>query len=106
VAVLDTRDRAEVALNRASRAQAVDVANRPEAFASAQMCVHRDPVGAGVDADRLQPEAVDARTTARCHEQAIAAELAPGVELQTVVLALASRRGGVHPQDKLDSVAA
>ena len=95
-----------MALNRASRAQAVDVANRPEAFASAQVCVHRDPVGAGVDADRLQPEAADARTTARYHEQAIAAELAPVVELQNVVLALASRRGGVHPQDKLDSVAA
>jgi hypothetical protein len=86
--------------------EAVDVADRPETLDGAQMPVNCDPMGTRVDAHRLEPEIADARATARCQEEVIAADLAAIVQFQDVVLAIASRRGGVHAQEEFDPVAA
>src|SRR5204862_5356258 len=85
---------------------AIDVADRPQALASTQARVDRNPVTVGLDADGLQADVVYARTPAGGHEEAIAALLAPVVEFEDEVLAVASCGGGVHPEDELDAVAA
>ena len=64
------------------------------------------PRRVGLDADRLQADAVDARAPAGGDEQAVAAQLAAVVELEDVVLAVAPRGGRVHAEDELDAVAA
>ena len=71
------------------------------------MRVDRDAVRVGLDADRLQADAVDARAPAGRDEQAVAAQLAPVVELEDVVVAArAARAGRVHAEHELDAVAA
>jgi hypothetical protein len=88
------------------RPGAVDIADRPQALAGAQVGVDRDPVAVGLDADRLQAEPIDPRAPAGGDEQAVAAQLAAVVELQYILLALAPRRGRTGPEDELDPVAA
>jgi hypothetical protein len=63
------------------RPEAVDVANGPQTLGRAQVRVDGDPVGVRLDADRLQTEPADARAAAGRDEQAVAAQLAPIVEL-------------------------
>src|SRR5262249_11278350 len=88
------------------RPDAVDVADRKEALAGAQVVVDRDPVGVGLDTDRLEADSLDARSPTGSHEQPVAPYLCSPVELQDVLVAFFSRRGGVRPEDQLDAVAA
>jgi len=82
------------------RPDAGDVADRPQALAGAQVRVNRDAVAVRLDSDRLEADAVDARTPARGHEQAVAAQRAAVVELEHVVLALAPRARRVRAEDE------
>ena len=70
---------------------AVDVTDRPQPLAGAQVRVDRDPVGVGDDADRFQTDPLDARAPAGGHEQTVAAQLPVIVELEDVLGALAPR---------------
>ena len=99
-------DLALVLADVGQRPDAGDVADRPQALARAQMCVDRDAPAVGFDADRLQPEPLDTRAPAGGHEQSIAAQLATVVELQDVVLALATAPRRLHAEHELDPVAA
>jgi hypothetical protein len=82
-----------------------DVADRPQALAGAQLIVDPDAARLGLNADGLQPDAVDARAPAGGDEQAVAAQLAAVVELQHVVPARAARGAHVDAEDELDPVA-
>ena len=64
------------------------------------------PRGFGLDADGLEADALDARAPTGGHEQPVAPQLAPVLELQDVLVAVAPRGAGVHPQHQLDAVAA
>src|SRR5829696_144709 len=88
------------------RPEPVDVADRPQAFAGAQMWVDRNSVGVRLDADRLEADPANPRAPAGGDEQPVAAQFAPVVELEDVVLAVASRGGRVRGQDELDALAA
>ena len=88
------------------RPDAGDVADRPQPLADAQLRVDRDAVRVGLDADGLEPDAVDARAPAGRDQQAVAAQLAPVVERQDVVVAFAPRGGRLDAEDDLDAVAA
>ena len=72
----------------------------------AQVRVDRDAVGVGLDADGLEAEPVDPRSPAGGDEQPVAAQLAPVVELEDVVVAVAPRGGHARGQRELDAVAA
>ena len=65
-----------------------------------------DPARVGLDADRLQADPCHARAAPGRHQQPVAALLAAVPELQDVVLAVAARGGGVHPEHQLDAVPA
>src|SRR5205823_3665890 len=82
-----------------------DVPDRPHPLARTQASVDRDAVAVRLDADGLQADALDARPTAGRDEQALAAQLAPVVELQDIVGAVAPGAGRVRAQDQLDAVA-
>ncbi len=88
------------------RPDAGDVADRPQPLAGAQPRVDRDAARVGLDADRLQADAVDARAPAGGDEQPVAAQLAAVVELEDVVLAVAPGGGRVRAERELDAVAA
>ena len=85
---------------------AVDVTDRPQPLAGAQVRVDRDSVAAGDDADRFQTDPFDSRAPAGCDEQAVAVQLTTVIELQDIVLADTSRRGRVYAEDELDPVTA
>ena len=63
-------------------------------------------MGVGLDADRLEADPLDARAPAGCDQQPVAAQLRIAVEPQDVLVALAPRGAGVHPEHQLYSVAA
>ena len=66
----------------------------PTAPRAARSCASTGmPWRVGLDADRLEADALDARAPAGGHEQAVAAQLATVVELEDVVLAVAPGRG-------------
>jgi len=88
------------------RPDAGHIADRPQALVRAHAGVDRDPVGVGLDADRLQADPLDARAPAGGDEEAVAAQLPAVVELQHVILALAPRGGRVHAKGELDAVPA
>ena len=52
-----------------------DVADRPEPVTGAQVRVDGDPVAVGLDADGLEPDAVDPRMPARRDEETVARQL-------------------------------
>jgi hypothetical protein len=79
-------DAALVLADVGERPEAGDVADRPQALADAQLRVDRDAMGAGLDADGLEADAVDARAAARGDEQAVAAQLAAVAELEPSAL--------------------
>ena len=81
----------------------VDIADRPQTFARAHVIVHLDPAGVSLHAHRLEADTLDARAPAGSHEQLVAAHVRAVVELQDIVLALAPRSGGAHPEHQLDS---
>ena len=81
-----------------------DVADRPEPLADAQLRVNRDPVGARLDADRLQPDPLDARAPSGRHEQMITAQLPSILQPQDEVLPVARCRGRLHTEHQLDPV--
>src|SRR4029453_5725689 len=68
---------------------AVDIADRPQALASAQARVDRDAARIGFDSGGLRAGAIAAGAPAGGAEQPVAAELPPVVEFQGVALALA-----------------
>jgi hypothetical protein len=82
-----------------------DVADRPQPLARAQCVVDRDSPWVRGDADGLEPDPLHARAPSGRHEQAITAQLASILESQDEVLAVAGRRGRLHAEDELDSVA-
>jgi len=63
-------------------------------------------VRAGLDADRLQADPLDARAPAGRHEQPVAPQVRAAIELQDEVVTLPPRGGGVHPEHQLDPVPA
>ena len=63
-------------------------------------------MGVRLDADGLEPDALDPRSPAGGDEQPLAAQLAAVVEREHVVLAVASRARRVRAEDELDAVAA
>ena len=79
------------------RPQPGDVPDRPEPLARAQVRVDRDSVGVGLDPDGLQAHPADPRAAARRDEQPVAAQLATVVELEDVVVAVASRAPSCWP---------
>jgi hypothetical protein len=84
---------------------AVDVADGPQVVAGAQVRVDRDPVAIGLDADGLEADALDPRSPAGGDEDAVATEHAPVLELEDVVIAVASRRAHTHAEQDLHAVA-
>ena len=63
-------------------------------------------MGVRGDADGLEPDPLDARAPSGRHEQMIAAQLPSILQSQDEVLAVAGRRGRLHPEHELDSVPA
>jgi hypothetical protein len=61
-------------------------------------------VRVGLDADGLEPDAVDARAAAGGNEQLVAAQLAAVAELQYIVLRFAPRGGRLDAAQHLDTV--
>src|SRR5215207_434065 len=61
------------------------------------------PTWVGGDADRLEADPLDPRAPPGGDQQAVAAELAPVLELQDAVVALAAGRGGVDADVDLDA---
>ena len=82
------------------------VTDGPQPLARPQPRVDRDPVRAGLHADRLQAKPVHAGAPAGGHEQAVAAQFAAVVEDQHVVLSVAPRSGRVHAKQQLDAIGA
>ena len=72
-----------------------DVSDGPQPVAHPQARVHRDSALVHGNTHRLQPDAIDARAAAGGDQQAVAAKLAPVVELQNIVVALAPSRGRI-----------
>ena len=68
--------------------------------------VDRDAVPVGLDADRLQADALDTRAPPGGDQQAVAAQLATVIQLEHVVRAVVPRRRGVDTQRQLDALAA
>ena len=63
-----------------------------------------DSSGLWGDADGLEPDSLDARTPSGRHEQMITAQLPSILQSQDEVIAVAGRRGRLHPEHELDSV--
>lgn len=57
------------------------------------LLVNRDPVGAGLDADRLKADPLEARASAGAHEQPVAPQVRTTIELQDILVP--SRRAAV-----------
>src|SRR5688572_7960773 len=70
------------------------------------MRVDADTFGIRFDADGFQADVCDARSASRRDEQPIAVQAATVVELQDVAITLATRRGRVDAERKLDAVSA
>ena len=83
-----------------------DVADRPQALAGAEVVVDRDALGAGLDADGLEAEPVDARATTRGHQETFAAHLGPSVELDDELAVFVAHRRGLRADRHLDAVPA
>jgi hypothetical protein len=86
------------------RPDAGDVADRPQSLARTHLRVDWDPVHVGLDADGLEPDAVDVRAAAGGNEQLVAAQLAAVAELQYIVRRFAPRRGRLDAEQDLDTV--
>src|SRR5205085_9394929 len=97
-------DAALVLADVGQRPDAGHVADRPQPLAEREALVHGEAARAGLDADGLEPDALDPRPPARRDEQAIAAQLAPIGEGEHVVVALATGRARVLPEAELDAV--
>ena len=80
------------------------VADRPEAVRHAHPLVDGDSLPRGLHADRVEAEAVDTRSPAGRHEQAIAAQLVAPGELEDVLVAVAPHAGGLLAEAELDPV--
>src|SRR6478736_6428045 len=65
-----------------------------------------DPLRVGLDADGLEPDAVDARAAAGGNEQLVAAQLAAVAELHYIVLRFAPSGGRLDAEQHLDAVVA
>jgi hypothetical protein len=83
-----------------------DVADRPQPLACAHVRIDWKSLGAWGDADGLEPDSFDARTSSGRHEQTIAAQLPSILQSQDEVLSIAGRRGRLHPEHELDSISA
>src|SRR5262249_49577632 len=81
-------------------------ADRPEALTGTQVRVDLDPVGSGLDADRLETDALDAWAPTGCNEQPVTADIDASVEIENELVALPSRGNGLHPEHELDAGAA
>src|SRR5262249_3350100 len=88
------------------RPEAVDVADRPKMLRRAQVRVDRNSVHVRLDADGLETEPADAGAPACGDEQPVAAQLAPVIEFEDVVLAVAPRGGRIRGQHQLYAFAA
>ena len=84
----------------------VDVTDRPQPFAGAQLRVDGDPVVVGFDPDGLQAEAADARPPASGNEQTVAADVLASVEPEDEVVTVAPRRRHLRVEDESDVFAA
>ena len=72
----------------------------------AEMRVDRDPVSVRLDADGLEAEPSYTRAPAGCDEQPVPAHFAPAVELEHVVLTVASHSTCITGEEELDALAA
>src|ERR1700744_4258376 len=69
------------------------------------MGIDGDPMRVGLDTDGLETQTAHARTPAGGDEQLLTTQLAPVVELEHVVLAIASCCGRVCRENELDVLA-
>src|SRR5204863_8628550 len=80
------------------------VADRPQALAGAHPGIDIDLALAGVEADGLEADALDARAAAGGDEHPIAPQLRPLLELEHVVLAVAPGTARVLAEPQLDAL--
>src|SRR6185437_12541161 len=86
------------------RPDAVDVADRPQPLAGPQVLVDLDAARVGLDADRLQADALHPRPPPGRDEQPVAPLLAAVAEFEHELVAVAPGAAGVHADHQLDPV--